>query len=100
MYNATDFTPPEGSITLALKAGDHCALLRVADTGCGIPPEALSHVFDRFYTTRPIEGGQGQGLAIARSIVTEHKGELTVESAVGQGTVFTIRLPLYEAPAE
>ena len=68
----------------------------VADTGCGIPPEDLPHIFERFYRadrsrTRP--GGSGLGLSIAQWIAEAHGGELEVESEVGQGTVFTLYLP-------
>lgn len=94
VLNASDFTPPEGKITLSLERDDNFAYIRVADTGCGIPTEALPNVFSRTYTTRADQGGQGLGLTIIRSIVLEHRGEITVESTVGKGTAFTIRLPL------
>ena len=94
VFNAGEFTPPDGTITLSLERDRGFAVIRVADTGCGIPEEALSKAFDRFYTTRADEGGQGLGLAITRSIVLEHGGEIRVESAVGVGSTFVIRLPL------
>lgn len=97
VFNATEFTLPEGRITLSLKLQDNFAFIRVADTGCGIPATELPKVFQRFYSTRQSEGGQGLGLAITRAIVLEHGGEITVESTVGKGSVFIIKLPLLEA---
>lgn len=94
IFNAGDFTPPEGKITLSLKRDHDIAVICVSDTGCGIPESELPKVFNRFYTTRSDEGGQGLGLAITRAIVLEHGGEIEVVSAVGGGCRFTIRLPL------
>lgn len=94
VFNAADFTPPSGKIQLMLERSNGYACIRVADTGCGIPKESLERIFDRFYTTRTEQGGQGLGLAITKSIVMEHSGEIVVTSEVEAGTVFTIRLPL------
>ncbi|MNX67628.1 Sensor protein SrrB [compost metagenome] len=70
----------------------------VEDTGCGIPPERLERIFDRFYRVDAARGrergGAGLGLAIAQAIVRAHGGEIAVESVVGQGTRFAVRLPL------
>lgn len=94
IFNAAEFTPPNGKIILSLESDHGFAVICVADTGCGIPEAALSKVFDRFYTTRADEGGQGLGLAIAQAIVLEHGGEISVKSTLGRGTTFMIRLPL------
>lgn len=94
VFNAGEFTPPDGKIVLSLVREQNFALICVADTGCGIPGEALPRVFDRFYTTRADEGGQGLGLSITRAIVLEHGGEISVESTAGDGSTFVIRLPL------
>ena len=66
-------------------------VLEVEDDGPGIPPEALPRIFEPFFTTKG--GGTGLGLPIAQQIVERHQGRLEVESAVGNGTVFRIRLP-------
>ena len=67
----------------------------MADTGTGIPEEIRRKIFDPFFTTKGVGKGTGQGLAIAHSVVVDkHGGELRLESAVGQGTTFIIRLPL------
>jgi signal transduction histidine kinase len=71
--------------------------LIVADTGCGIPPDILPRIFDPFFSTRP--GGTGLGLSISHGIVREHGGTIDVESAPGQGTRFTITLPVVDQPA-
>ncbi len=94
LYNAADFTPPDGKITLSLTADDALAYITVSDTGCGIPEKDLPNVFRRSYTTRSDKGGQGLGLAITRTIVLEHAGQIDVVSKEGEGTTFTIRLPL------
>ena len=70
-------------------------MLTVADTGVGIPPEYLPHVFDRFFRIpgQSEEAGTGLGLAIVKEIVTAHGGEITCESEPGKGTTFRITLP-------
>ncbi len=100
VFNASYFTPPEGNIHLSLERVDRYAHIRVADTGCGIAESDINKIFDRFYTTRPDEGGQGLGLAITKTIVTEHRGKLTVQSKVSVGTTFTIQLPLYHTGSD
>jgi signal transduction histidine kinase len=67
----------------------------IADTGVGIEPELRERIFDPFFTTKAVGRGTGQGLAISRSIVVDkHGGSLTVDSDVGRGTTFTVRLPV------
>jgi signal transduction histidine kinase len=74
---------------------DGAAMIAIADTGVGIAPALRERIFDPFFTTKGVGRGTGQGLAISRSIVVDkHGGALTVESDVGRGTTFTIRLPL------
>ena len=84
-----------GRITITTTAaGDHVEIA-IEDNGCGIPPENLDKVFDPFFTTKPVGRGTGQGLAIARSIITEkHGGRIDVHSVVGSGTRFVLRLPI------
>ena len=94
LYNAADFTPPEGRITLSLTADENAAYIAISDTGCGIPEEELPNIFHRSYTTRSDKGGQGLGLAIARTIVSEHAGQIEAASKEGEGTTFTICIPM------
>lgn len=94
LYNAADFTPPDGAITLSLTADEAFAYICISDTGCGIAEADLPHIFKQSYTTRTDKGGQGLGLAITRTIVLEHSGKIDVVSKAGEGAAFTICLPL------
>jgi len=102
LSNAVKFTPSEGRVQVQLSRTDSQAHITVSDTGAGIAPEFLPHVFDRFRqadmgTTRR-HGGLGLGLAIARHLVELHGGTVEAESAgVGQGTTVSVRLPLLTA---
>lgn len=101
--NALRHTPPGGRVTLAAHADAGAVAIEVADTGEGIPAEHLPNVFERFYradaSRQQSTGGSGLGLAIVRSIVEAHGGTVTVASAPGRGTVFTLRLPAGPAPS-
>ena len=68
--------------------------IMVKDTGCGIPEDNLPHIFDPFFSTKEVGYGTGLGLSVAHGIIEQHKGSLSVASKVGEGSVFTIRLPL------
>lgn len=96
VYNAADFTPAEGRISLSLKRENSFASIQISDTGCGIPEKELNNLFHRFYTTRSEEGGQGLGLPITKTIITEHGGDIHVTSEEGKGTTFIIRIPLWQ----
>ena len=107
--NAVKYTPAGGTVTVSLRAEDGWAVLQVRDTGIGIHPDDLPHIFERFYradTARSRDAGAGQaatapgavpgtglGLAIARQIVDEAGGTIAAERAPGQGALFTVRLP-------
>lgn len=92
--NALKYTPPGGSVTISLDRDQAWVRITVADTGVGIPPEVLPHIFDRFYRAqREGRKGVGLGLSIARWIAEAHGGRLSVESQVGRGTTFTLWLP-------
>ena len=82
-----------GTLTIRTSSDGSRVWIDIADTGCGIPPAVLPRIFDPFFTTKAVGKGSGQGLAIARSVVTGHGGDLTVQSKVGHGTTFTIMLP-------
>ncbi|MEV0840291.1 HAMP domain-containing sensor histidine kinase [Actinocatenispora sera] len=94
--NALAATPAGGRIVLAVAAGDGRARLDVTDTGSGIDPADLPHLFDRFWRADPARGGgrSGLGLTIARQLVTDHGGSLTAVSTPGSGSTFTVALPL------
>jgi signal transduction histidine kinase/HAMP domain-containing protein len=97
LNNALAFTERAGRITLSAEAADGHVTLVVADTGVGIPPEHLPHIFERFARVpgRRRGSGTGLGLAIVREIVAGHGGTIAVESEPGVGTTFRIRLPAW-----
>ncbi len=87
--------PGKGTIGIKTTHDEYWAAVQVSDTGPGIPQEIRDKIFEPFFTTKKVGKGTGQGLAIARSVIVEkHGGELLVESTMGQGTTFTVRLPL------
>ncbi|HBF7899498.1 sensor histidine kinase [Clostridioides difficile] len=94
IYNALTFTPFDGKIVLSMDKEDGFAIIKISDNGKGIPPENIPKVFDRFFTERDNNEpkGQGLGLYIVKSIIREHGGEIFVDSELGKGTVFTIKL--------
>jgi signal transduction histidine kinase len=96
--NAIRHTPPDGKIMLSACIEGHSAVVRVRDTGEGIPPEHLPHVGERFYRVDAARarrtGGGGLGLAISQTIVHAHGGQLSIASEVGRGTIVTVSLPL------
>ncbi|MHB2018344.1 MAG: sensor histidine kinase [Candidatus Xenobia bacterium] len=71
--------------------------VEIADNGCGMPPETMSHLFEPFFTTRPVGSGQGLGLFVAQSLAQRQHGEISARSAVGEGSTFTVRLGLSPA---
>jgi signal transduction histidine kinase len=91
--NAVNFTAPEGSVTLRLaEAGDRLEL-QVRDTGVGIPAEALASIFEPYRQAHGSRQGSGLGLAVVKGLVEAHHGRVSVDSAPGQGSCFTIDLP-------
>jgi signal transduction histidine kinase len=95
--NARDAMPKGGWLTIVTREDKDGAVVEVADTGSGIPPEQLSRIYDPFFTTKEIGKGTGLGLSITYGIVQEHGGTITCDSQIGQGTRFSIRLPLADA---
>ena len=91
--NAAQAIDDQGTITIRTWQDDCHVLLSVSDTGKGIPAEHLSQVFDPFFTTKEAGKGTGLGLSISRDIINKHNGEITLESTIGKGSTFTIRLP-------
>ncbi len=84
-----------GNITVRTFAEDKCVVCEISDDGPGIPQEIISKIFDPFFTTKPVGKGTGLGLSVSHDIVVnKHKGQLLVDSTVGKGTKFTIRLPI------
>jgi two-component system, NtrC family, sensor kinase len=95
LNNARQALDRDGSITIATgREGGEWVRITISDTGSGIAPENLNRVFDPFFTTKPPGAGTGLGLAISRGIIHKLRGEITVASRPGEGTVFTITLPV------
>jgi signal transduction histidine kinase len=92
VLNARDAMPEGGELMICTQEDDSCVQAQVIDTGQGIDPEIEDRIFEPFFTTKG-EKGTGLGLAISHSIVDEHNGEIEVESEVGRGTTFNLRLP-------
>ncbi len=100
--NAIKYTPPGGEVALTVSKRDNRAVLEVTDNGIGIPSEALTRVFERFFRVDPArsrnQGGAGLGLSIVKSICTAHHGRVEVNSSLGRGSRFRVELPLISAP--
>jgi len=102
--NAFKFTPAGGSVTVCARREGPNVTLKVTDTGVGIPPDKLDRIFERFYQvdgsmTRRY-GGVGLGLALVKEIVEAHGGHIVVESEAGQGSTFTVTLPVFASPGQ
>jgi signal transduction histidine kinase len=96
LSNGIKYNQPDGTVTLSALADGKETLISVADTGVGIPADALPYLFQKFYRVRDTEGkvsGTGLGLSICKQIVQGHGGTITVHSQVHNGTIFTIHLP-------
>jgi PAS domain S-box-containing protein len=91
LRNAMEATPDGGAISITMLLADDFLMFQVTDTGSGIPPDSLEHVFDLFYTTK--SKGTGLGLAICRKIIRDHGGDIAVESTIGVGTTVSLTLP-------
>jgi two-component system sensor kinase FixL len=96
LKNALEAMPDGGEITIASRVKEANAEISISDTGAGMPPEVAANIFQPYFTTK--EKGTGLGLAISQGIIAEHGGAISVTSTPGQGTTFTVQLPLDEAP--
>ncbi len=93
VFNAVDAMPAGGYLTLAAERVDGSVVISVGDTGIGMSPEVRSRVFDPFFTTKGVEG-MGLGLAVSYGVIRRHEGTIDVETEVGHGTTFRIKLPV------
>lgn len=94
LSNAFKFTPSGGTVSLTLTTTDRYAIIKVQDTGCGMSPETGAHIFEKFYQgdTSHATRGNGLGLALVKRVVDIVHGEISVESALGEGTTFTVKI--------
>ena len=94
-----------GSLTVRLveNGEQNMAEISVRDTGSGIPAETLPHIFEKFFSTKSVDsqgqGGTGLGLALCKDVIESHKGRIRVETAIGHGTTFTVKLPMVAKPS-
>lgn len=104
MENGIKYNQPGGSLTVHLSRNEDNAILKVSDTGMGIPEEAIGHVFERFFRVDKARsratGGSGLGLAIVRTIVQRNRGEISVSSKEGEGTTFTVVFPAFDTEVD
>jgi signal transduction histidine kinase len=94
IVNAIDAMPNGGSLQLSTSDGGGMVSIVVADTGTGMPPHIQARIFDPFFTTKALGMGTGLGLSICQQIITRYGGTISVASTPGQGTTFTIQLPI------
>jgi len=94
LMNATHAIQEKGTITIKTYEQDQQILISISDTGKGIPESIISKIFDPFFTTKETGEGTGLGLSISYEIIKSHEGSLSVESHVGEGTTFTISIPI------
>ena len=98
ILNAVQAMEEVGDLTLTTfrDKKDDLVVIEITDTGCGIPEDLIDRIFDPFFTTKEVGEGTGLGLAIAYGIITRHNGRMSVKSKVGEGTTFTIKIPVAE----
>jgi signal transduction histidine kinase len=97
LVNAAHAVREGGEVGITTRREGDSAVVTVSDTGHGISPENLSRIFDPFFTTKPVGEGTGLGLSVTYSIIERHRGTISVESQPGQGTTFTVTIPV-DAP--
>lgn len=102
--NAIKYNKDGGWVKLSLNSDYQYFYIKISDSGCGIPEDALEHIFERFYRVDKARsratGGTGLGLPIARSIISLHHGDIKAYSKMGEGTTFVVRIPLHYIPEE
>lgn len=93
IHNALQAMNHEGTLTIGIRSENNQAVVSIGDSGCGIPPENISKIFDVFFTTKAAGVGSGLGLDIVKKIIDKHCGRIEVQSELGVGTIFSVYLP-------
>ncbi|MFA4830353.1 MAG: PAS domain S-box protein, partial [Thermodesulfovibrionales bacterium] len=96
LVNAAHAIEKQGEITVKTWDNGNSIYISIADTGCGIPQDKLNDIFEPFFTTKELGKGTGLGLSIAYNIIKKHNGEIKVDSRMGEGTTFTLRIPVVD----
>jgi signal transduction histidine kinase len=99
LVNAAHAVAPHGTITIHTYSDDTHVYIQIRDNGCGIEQDIIDRIFDPFFTTKGVGKGTGLGLSLSYGIIEKHNGRLMVESTVGEGTTFTIKLPIHPEKA-
>jgi len=97
LVDAAQAIEGQGIIVVSTRREDNWAVVEIADNGSGIAPENLERIFEAFYTTKEVGKGTGLGLSICHDILQKHQGTISVTSNVGEGTCFTIKLPISDS---
>jgi len=100
VINAAQSIADHGQITIRSGSTADEVWVAISDNGKGIEPEVIARIFDPFFTTKPIGQGTGLGLSVSHGIIRNHGGRIEVQSEVGQGTTFTVHLPIHRRPQE
>jgi signal transduction histidine kinase len=99
LVNAAQAIEEKGVIKVSTNVSDGYLYIKIEDSGSGIPEEKIKRIFDPFFTTKPVGKGTGLGLWISSSIIEKHSGTITVESKVGTGSLFIVKLPVVQQTA-
>lgn len=94
LINAAQSIEKYGKITIKTYVHDKEVVVSVSDTGCGISDDDMAHIFDPFFSTKPVGKGTGLGLSAVKGIIENHKGNIEVRSEVGRGTTVVVKLPV------
>ena len=98
LVNAAQAVGTKGEVRISTLTDGDSVVVKISDTGCGIPAKQLNKIFDPFFTTKPVGDGTGLGLSISYGIIERHHGTIAAESSVAEGTTFTVRIPALAMP--
>jgi len=96
LINSLDAIEGEGTIIVKISGNEENIVVEISDNGCGISNDAITKIFDPFYTTKEVGKGTGLGLSVSYGIIKKLKGNISIESKVGKGSKFTIQIPIYK----
>jgi signal transduction histidine kinase len=100
LVNAAQAVGDEGEVSISTRLEDAWVVVTISDTGCGVPADQIHRIFDPFFTTKAVGEGTGLGLATSYGIIERHGGTIAVDSKIGAGTTFTVKIPIQAAPGK